>query len=183
MSTTADFALAAQGLAGAVLAASVRPSDAIRLLADLAAVVPVATDATTADMAAMRSATGDLLRRAAVVALARASAMYQPTSFDDAAAVRVLVCDLIDREVTIAGDQMQDATFAAFRALRAAVALDLATRGAGLSSVATVASGAVPAPVLAQRLYRDPVRADELVTQAAPVHPAFMPAQFKALSS
>ncbi len=186
MSTTSDFAAAAQGLASALLAATVNPADAIRLLSSLADFTP--NDPTTSApigvaMAVMQSATGDLFRRAAVVALARASAAYQPASADDAAAVRDTVCGLLDNEIAIAGDQGEDGTFNALRAVRAAVAADLAKRGAALPSITTVTTPqAVPAPVIAQRLYRDPARADELVTQANPPHPAFMPTSFRALA-
>jgi prophage DNA circulation protein len=187
MSSATDFAAAAQALATALSATAVRPADAMRLLSNLANFSP--DDATSpstigAAMAVMQSATGDLFRRAAVVALARVSADYEPTSADDAAAVRAAVCAALDAEIGIAGDQGQDATFNALRAVRAAVSMDLATRGAGLASIGVVASALpMPAPVLAQRLYRDPGRADELVAQADPVHPAFMPVAFKALSS
>jgi len=187
MSTTTDFAASAQALAAALYASAVNPADAIRLLSTFAQVVPgdpTSPSAIGVAMAAMQSATGDLFRRAAVVALARASAAYQPTSSDDAAAVRTAVCAILDKEITIAGDQGQDATFNALRSVRAAVSQDLTVRGAGLAAITLVAtSQPIPAPVLAQRLYRDPTRADELVSQAAPVHPAFMPVKFKALSS
>ncbi|MET3135353.1 prophage DNA circulation protein [Oxalobacteraceae bacterium GrIS 1.11] len=186
MSAATDFAAAAQALAGALRASAVNPADAIRLLSDLANIVPAGPTSSSAigmAMAAMQGATGDLFRRAAVLALARASADYLPTSSDDAAAVRAAVCAVLDREIGIAGDQGQDATFNALRAVRVAVSRDLAARGADLASITEVATGLpIPAPVLAQRLYRDPARADELVAQADPVHPAFMPVSFKALS-
>jgi len=186
MSTTADFADAAQALAAALYASAVNPADAIRLLSNLSNFVsaaPTSSSSIGLAMASMQTASGDLFRRAAVVALARASADYQPTSSDDAAAVRTSVCALLDAEITVAGDQGQDATFNALRVVRAAVCQDLTSRGAGLAAIATIATGQpVPAPVLAQRLYRDPARADELVGQANPVHPAFMPVRFKALS-
>lgn len=187
MSTSTEFATAAQELAAALYGAAVRPADALRLLASLADFFPddVTSSSVIGDaLQVMQSAAGELFRRAAVVALARASADYEPTSADDAAAVRNIVCAALDAEITAAGDQGQDATFNALRAVRAAVAHDLATRGAGLSSISSVSSNlSMPAPVLAQRLYRTPGRADELVSQAAPIHPAFMPVKFKALSS
>lgn len=186
MSTPSDVASAAQALAAALSASAVNPADAIRLLSSLADFTP--SDPTSSApigvaMAAMQSATGDVFRRAAAVALARASAAYQPSSADDAAAVRAAVCAVLDKEITIAGDQGQDATFNALRTVRAAVSQDLAARGATLATIATVATlQPVPAPVLAQRLYRDPSRSDELVMQADPPHPAFLPTSFKALS-
>ena len=187
MSTGSNFVDAAQSLAAAVKDAAVQPADAMRLLSVLAAPVPpdpATSSAIGSAMALVQQATGDVFRRAAVVALARASAAYQPTSVDDAAAVRDAVCALLDAEITIAGDQGQDATFNALREVRSAVSLDLATRGAGLASIIAVTSvQPVPAPVLAQRMYRTPGRADELVGQANPIHPAFMPTSFKARSS
>ena len=186
MTATSDFAGAAQALAAALSAAAVNPADAIRLLSSLADFTP--DDVTSASpiglaTATMQSASGDLFRRAAVVAMARASAIYQPASVDDAAAVRTIVCAALDAEITIAGDQYEDATYAALRTLRAAVSADLTARGAGLPSIATVASNLpLPALALAQRQYRDQSRSDELVTQSDCIHPAFMPTSFKALS-
>jgi prophage DNA circulation protein len=40
----------------------------------------------------------------------------------------------------------------------------------------------IPAPVLAQKLYRDASRSDELVSVSDCVHPAFLPLNFNALS-
>ena len=186
MSAIEDFASATQAVVAALYTATVDPGDAVRLFARLSEFFP--NDPTTASpvgqaMAAMQAATGDLFRRTAVIALARASAAYQPSSADDAAKVRQIVCGAIDREIDIAGDQGEDATFNALRALRAAVATDLAARGTALPVITTIHTPhPMPAPVLAQRLYRDSARSDELVTQANPRHPAFMPVNFKALS-
>ena len=187
MSNANDFAVAAQELAAALYGAAVKRADALRLLSSLADFFPddvTSTSVIGSAMGVMQDATGELFRRAAIVALARASAEYEPTSADDAAAVRQAVCGALDAEIVSAGDQGQDATFNALRALRAAVSHDLAVRGAQLAGIAAVGSNlAMPAPVLAQRLYRSPVRAEELVSQADPIHPAFMPTKFKALSS
>lgn len=186
MSTPAEMASAAQALAAALLAAATSQGDALRLLKDLADFHPADPTSTAAigeSMAEMQSACGDLFRRAAVVALARASADYEPTSYDDAANVRSLVCSLLDAEIIRAGDQGEDASYNALRALRVAVAQDLTERGASLARIAEVDIPAPqPALTLAHRLYRDPARADDLISRGGPVHPAFMPTRFKALS-
>ncbi|MDE3022265.1 MAG: hypothetical protein KGI54_10430 [Pseudomonadota bacterium] len=186
MSTSGDFANAAQGLAAALLAATVNPADGVRLLSELANFTPDAPTTSSAigqAMATMQDASGDLFRRAAVVALARASATYQPSSQDDAVNIRTLVCGLLDQEIETAGDQGEDATFSALRSLRQAVVQDLNTRGANLPSIKQFSfNGALPALVVATRIYRDASRADELLSQANPPHPAFMPRSFKALS-
>lgn len=184
--TPSSFAVSAQSLAAAVLAAASDPRQAVIKLASLADFTPstvTSSSAVGSSMATMQDASGDLFRRAAVVAMGRASMAYQPTSSDDAAIVRGLVSDALDAEITIAGDQGEDGTFNALRALRAAVVLDLNTRGAALPPMMVISTGQpLPSLVLAQRLYRDPTRADELVMEASPIHPAFMPTSFKALS-
>lgn len=186
MSSSDIFAAAAQALAGAVSLSTSDPADAIRLLQVLGAyVAPGAAPSSPigVSMATMQAATGDLFRRAAVVALARASAAYQPASANDAAAIRAIVCAALDTEITIAADQHADATYNALRKLRAAVSADLTRRGAGLPSIVNVVTpAALPSLVLAHRNYRDAARADDLVTQSACVHPAFMPLNFAALS-
>lgn len=186
MSTPTDFAAAAQALAKSLMSAAVNPSDALRLLTSLADFTPVPASSSAPIGLAIANAqnvTGDLFRRAAVVALARASATYQPTSADDAAQVRDAVCAALDKEISIAGDQGLDSTFNALRAVRAAVSQDLSTRGEQLATINIVSSALpLPAPVWAQRLYKDPTRSDELATEAGPPHPAFMPVSFRALS-
>jgi prophage DNA circulation protein len=186
MSTPSDFAEAVQTLAASLLAATIDPADSIRLLTALADFTPASTTPQSqqgAAMAAIQSATGDLCRRTAVIALARAATNYQPSSYDDAAAIRNRVCDLLDNEITIAGDQGEDTTYSALRALRFAVVQDLTARGANLAPIKTFAIGApMPALVLANRFYRDASRGDELVTHADPIHPAFMPTTFQALA-
>jgi prophage DNA circulation protein len=186
MSSAADFATDAQMLAAAVLAAAVDPADALRMLSSLADFTPQISNSTAPvgqSIAIMQDAAGDLFRRSAVIACARASAAYQPSSYDDAAAIRAFVCDLLDAEIDVAGDQGEDQTFNALRALRAAVVADLTQRGANLAIMTAVRMGdSMPAPALAQRLYRDFTRADELADEAGSPHPAFLSTSFKALS-
>lgn len=187
LANTGPYVTGIQAVATALLATGINPAGAIRLMIELGDFTPsrpTTSSPTGRAMATMQGAVGDLCRRAAVVAVARASVSYQPTSYDDAAAVRSTVTGLLDAEITIAGDQGQDATYAALRALRVAVAQDLTTRGASLAHMETVAT---PEPqtalTLAHRLYQDASRADELVDEAAPIHPAFLPTSFRALAS
>jgi prophage DNA circulation protein len=141
---------------------------------------PLASDGA---VPSMTGATRDVLRRAALIEGARAVARYQPSSYDDAAALREAVCTWLDAEIAIAGMQGADATFESLRVLRAAVVNDLTQRGAQLSRMAPVTLNAtLPASVVAQRLYQDVTRADGLIAQVDPVHPAFMPPRFMALS-
>ena len=186
MSSPTDFAAAAQALVASLSAAVTDPGDALRLLSDLSTFS--ATDPTAPPIGliatAMNDVTGDLFRRAVVVAMARAASDYQPSSYDDAAAVRTIVCGALDTEITVAGDQGEDGSYMALKVLRTAVAQDLTARGATLAHLTTVTTNAaIPALVLANRIYQDPGRADDLVARANPRHPAFMPTVLRALSS
>jgi prophage DNA circulation protein len=187
MSTPSDLAEAVQSFAATVLAAIPNPADAIDILSQITAFAPAPIASTSAIGQAQSTAQGgvaDLCRRAVLVALAQASATYQPTSYDDAAAVRDAVCTLIDQEILNAGDEGQDETFLALKALRAAVTQDLTARGATLAPLITLRFGApLPALTLAYRLYGDISRADQLINFADAPHPAFLPVSFRALAS
>ncbi len=181
------FTTAVQALPAALISAAPNPADQIRLLESLATYTPDAvTPASQVGIAsgAMQTASGALLRRAAIVAMARASAAWQPFSYDDAAAMRTLVTGYLDSEITVAGDSGDDASYSALRILRKAVVVDLTTRGASLASMKTFDfSAALPALYVANRIYQDPTRANQLVAEADPPHPAFMPTAFRALAS
>lgn len=187
MSQASDLATAAQALAAALLASAIDPADGVRLLSNLADFTPNAVTSSSVvgmSMAAMQDACGDLFRRAAVVALCRAASTYQPASATDATNLQKGVLQLLDAEILIAGNQGEDMAFSALRTLRAAVVQDLQARAAGLPGTMVVnVPAAMPAPALAQRLYRDPTRADELVTESGAPHPAFLPPGFTVLSS
>jgi prophage DNA circulation protein len=185
--TVNAFAAAVQTVVASVLAACTSPADAIGALTQMAQftppVLPLDGSPIGAAMTTAQNATAALLRRSAVIGVCQASASYQPTSYDDAAVMRAQICALLDGEIQLAADAGLDTTYQALRRLRAAVVADLTERGGKLSRVATVTTPLpIPAPLLALRLYRDPSRADELVRQANPIHPAFMPTSFKALS-
>jgi prophage DNA circulation protein len=175
-SLTSDLATAAQATVAAVQATTANPADALRILGGLAAYSSGSSTPIAGPM-------GDLHRRAAVAALARASAAYQPSSGADAVNVRMTVTAAIDAEVLVAGDQGEDASYNALRALRVAVVQDMQVRGAGLGTLIDFQFyTALPAPVLANTMYRDATRADQLVIQTGPIHPLFMPTSFQALA-
>ena len=103
---------------------------------------------------------------------------------DEALTVRNTVVAFIDAEMLVAGDLGDDSTYTALRALRQAVVADLDERGASLAPLETYTlSDSLPSLVLANRLSQDASRSDELIGEADPIHPAFMPSSFRALSS
>lgn len=126
----------------------------------------------------------DEIRRIAVICIAESTANREYVSYDDAHNTRSLVCSLLDQELKAAGDQGLDGTYNALLDLRTAVAQDLTSRGADLAKIEQItAAASLPSLVWAQKLYQDSGREKELVKSANPIHPAFMPIKFKALSS
>ncbi|CAP57512.1 DNA circularization protein [Gluconacetobacter diazotrophicus] len=137
-----------------------------------------------AAIATVQTATAALCRQGALLSIATACSDWQPTSSNQAEALRQQVGILLDNEATIAADAGYDATWQALRALRADVLQDLAQRASQLPDIITVTRNApLPALVLAQQVYADATRAPDLIQRANPIHPAFMPTSFDALSS
>ncbi|WP_233872516.1 DNA circularization protein [Paraburkholderia adhaesiva] len=181
--SAADYAgmsTAAQSLVEAVQTANPDPHQAVQSLALLQQDTPAQVCATAALTMANAGVTA-MLRRTAVTALADSTTNYALTSYDDAQQLRSTVCEALDAEILIAADTGDDATFQALGALETAVVQDLTTRGESLATMQTITMGAsLPVIVIAQRLYQDVSRYDELVQQIVPVNPAFAPAAFRA---
>jgi prophage DNA circulation protein len=164
------------------------PADQVRVLLGLAGFAfsdgaggPIGLGAA---MATMRDAMAAACRRAALVSLALASSAYQPVSYDDAAALRVALAAALDTEILAAGDAGEDASYVALKQLRAGVILDLTVRGANLPAVVTVNfRTALPSLAIAQMLYRDASRSDEIAAESGAIHPAFCPISFQALAT
>lgn len=186
-SDSTTLGAAAAALVAAVAAAATDPGDAVRTISSMAGYSPAALTTPGqigSAMSTMQVALAALLRRTALVQLATTLSTYQPSSQQDASAVLSNTVTLFGNEITVAGDAGDDETYQALIALQQAVIADMNARGADLASIATFQFNApLPALTLANRIYRDPTRADQLVQQVAPIHPAFMPTTFQALSS
>jgi prophage DNA circulation protein len=187
VSTLAELASASQALAEAIRGLSPDPGDAMRLLAPLAALQP--SEATAGDVVGLAQAAGQaaaaaLCRRAALAALARATAEASPPSHDAAVALRDQVCGLLAAEEVVAADAGEDAAALALRDLRAAVAEDLTRRAADMARLRTVTvPEPLPALVHAYRLYEDLSRADEVSLQADAEDPNFIGGTFRVLGA
>ncbi|WBO20984.1 DNA circularization protein [Sphingomonas abietis] len=180
LSSDATIAAAVVALVAALADACADPADTLRLLENLVDYTPTAAFAGSA----MGEAIAGMFRRAAAAALVTAVGSYQPTSADDAAAVMQQLAQLLDDLAVDAADAGDDDSYDALRDARVAIVQDLRARGASLAQVTTFTIGqSMPALILAQRLYRDPSRADQLVTIVDPIHPLFMPTTFDALAS
>jgi prophage DNA circulation protein len=180
------FAAASVALAQAVAAAITDPADAIRLLIPLASWVPdplPGTSQTAIVAQSAQDAIADNLRCAACAALANATQAYAPSSYQDAQALRATVCGVLDAAATLCADAGQDASFAALRALRTAVSMDLAVRGANLAYLVEIETAAsMPSLAEAWTLYQDTMREPALVACADVPHPLFLPLDFPGLS-
>ncbi|NNP68966.1 DNA circularization N-terminal domain-containing protein [Acinetobacter sp. Ac_5812] len=165
----------------AVYKANPDPVQAINAMLPLIAMQPMPEGT---DEAKGFNLLNDLIHRIAVICIAESTANRVFTSYDDAQTTRTFTCKLIDKELEKAGDQGLDNTYNALMDLRTSVSKDLTRRGADLAQFEDVeAAASLPSLVWAQTLYQDTGREKELVKSANPIHPAFMPIKFKALSS
>jgi prophage DNA circulation protein len=175
----ADITAAVCAAPAAVRAAIPEPTDQIRALLTMAQVKPVitaATDPVGLVLAAVQRAGADLCLYATLAELARAAAAYNFTSYNQAAAISSQVAAAISAGIVRAGDSGADEVCQALRVLRADVVAYLADIGAVLAPLQTVTFRApLPALTVAQRLYRDGSRSDELIRNATPWHPMALP--------
>ncbi len=128
--------------------------------------------------------TSMLFRRAAVAQMMQAAANYKPASNDEAAVIKSLIASVIDTAITDAGDAGDDGVYVALIELKTAGMQAMTKKSVALPNMILYSfQSSIPDLVLAQRIYQDVSRADELAQGAKAIHPAFMPRQFKALSS
>lgn len=162
------------------------PGTQLSVLLPLTSYNPISGQTTApigAAMAILTAAVAALCRRAALAAIAQACANWQPTSSQEAEALRLRVAELVDAEALVAADSGDDASWQALRALRVQVTQDLSERASRLPDQITITRNAcLPALVLGQQVYADATRAPDLIRRADPIHPAFMPTSFEALA-
>ncbi len=186
-SSSDTFTGALDEVMAAIVASIADPGDAIVLLGPLAIYRPVAFTSDS-DLgkakATAQEATSALIRRAAIAAIARVAADYAPVSHDQAMDTMGVVLGYIDAEILVAGDVGDDESYAALRNLRGAIVTAFTTSGATLPRLEAFSfKASMPALVMANRLYQDSSRERELIEQADPIHPAFMPIRVKALAT
>ena len=185
--TASALATAIFALPEAVRAAIADPGVQISLLAQVAGYTPSASASAApigASIATVQTAVGALCRRATLLSLANASSNWQPTSYDDAEALRAQLGQLLAAEILVAADAGDTATYQALRTLRTQVLQDLAQRASQLPRLITVTRNrAIPALVLAQQLYADATRAPDIIQRSGCIHPSFLPTTGRYLAS
>ncbi len=133
--------------------------------------------------AAVADASHQLMATLCAGGMVYAAEQYQPESYDDAVTILGRVCEVIDNRALAAADSGNDDVYRSLMLMRESIVLRLQQAGANLSRVGDVSfTRALPALMLANRLYQDASRAEALVKMANPIHPAFMPIRFKALN-
>lgn len=122
--------------------------------------------------------------RMSLAELARIIAATTFTSRQDIDAVMDQIDAAFERAELVAADNLDNVAYRLLLNIHAAVSNDLAQRSRPLPRmISYTLPKRVPSLTLAQRLYADPSRADELVDENKPIHPLFMPQSGKALSA
>lgn len=124
-----------------------------------------------------RTAFVRLVRSAAAGEAARVAATIPLQSYDEAVLLRDELLEVIEPELIVAGDTGADDTHDALATVLAEAVRDLRVRGGELARVrAMMLAATVPAVVLAQRLYGDADRDQEIIDRNRIRHPLFTPA-------
>lgn len=181
--SVAAYASGAQDVINALLSSEAKGLDLVRLFETLAAFTDTTYRPDNSD-SNIASAAQIYLITLSAGAMAYAASLYEPVSYDDAAELLQRVVSVIDTVSLAAADAGYDDVFSEMSDLKTTVKTTLQEKGAQLANVSTVTfSAALPALNLANRLYQDAGRTEGLIKMADPVHPAFMPLSFRALSS
>lgn len=115
-------------------------------------------------------------------AMTSSAAEANPTSRDEAERLAQRVSQQLDEALVVVGDRADDELYNALLSIRTAFISTMMERSSGLSDLMLVTmTQPIPALTLANRLYQDASRADELIQEALVPHPAFMPLTMKVL--
>jgi prophage DNA circulation protein len=156
-------------LAGATFAAM----DKVRATAQ--ALIPAGKPAIAVQNFAVRMA---LAEQGQILAATTFTSRQQIDGFFD------LINASFETAILVAADNGDNVAYEALIALQGAIANDLGSRARPLPRLVSYSfPQRMPSLWLAQRLYQDPSRTDQLVGENRPVHPAFMPATGTALSA
>lgn len=115
-------------------------------------------------------------------ALATVAGQCDPTNSNEAAGYQRDVCDSLDGAMTITGDLALDDIYLSLLNQREQVIIFFTDKGSERGRLSDYKLPSVlPSLNIANRLYQDATRSDELIMEIRPRHPAFMPPRFKAL--
>ena len=176
-----DFVQGVADVVNAILDSAGSVNDRISALEKLANAI--STEYQQSDSSKAISATmNTLIVVLCTGAMTRAAADASPTSRDEAEAITQRGSVQLDKALVLAGDRAEDGMYGSLLAIRSSFLATMSDRASGLSELIQVTMAQpLPALTLANRLYQDAARADELVQEARVPHPAFMPVTMKVL--
>jgi len=142
--------------------------------ANLPAVAPITPDRIA--QGGNQVAIVQLVQCAAAASAVTVVSQIDFTSYDDAVGIRDPLSDSLDALALAIADGGDDDLADAVDQMRLAMIADVTARGGSLARLyAYTPATTEPALVIAQRLYGDATRADEIVARNAIAHPGFVP--------
>lgn len=181
--TVEEFPVAVQAVITSILASVTGIADLITMLETLSNYSDTTYRQDSSDTK-IATAAGIYLTIIAAGAMAYTASTYTPASYDEAMALLTRVRNALEAVTLKAADAGYDDVYRELLTLRTATVATLQSNGASLAHVVDVSFNApLPALAVANRLYQDASRTEGVVKMADPVHPAFMPTSFKALTS
>lgn len=184
-----DLPDAVAAVFAALMNACATPVDQIFLMEILASFVPppipTGTDVAGQDIGNFAAMVARLIRCDALINLGLGTAAYVPDSSTNAMDIRNTAAGLIQAESIRLASTYDDIDYTALQAVRTAVVGDMNSRANTLNPVITKTFGTnLPALVIAQQLYGDASRTDELVGRNnGMTHPGFCPIMVEALAT
>ncbi|MCU1787763.1 hypothetical protein CUU54_02680 [Pectobacterium polaris] len=180
-SSIEGFAEAVNVAVVAILNSSGGLEDRVRALENLTTLGDSTLYATSADRNVSDSAVIFIIVLC-TAAMVSAAVEYNPSSSDEAKALQNRVCEALDDALVNVGNRGEDDVYAQLLELRKSFIDAMRIKSDTLASVMQVTvPKTLPSLTLANRLYQDATRSDELIQETNPRHPAFMPTTFTAL--
>ncbi|UUE37973.1 DNA circularization N-terminal domain-containing protein [Pectobacterium aroidearum] len=180
-SSIEGFADAVNAAVVAILNSSGGLEDRVRALENLTTLSDSTLYATEADRNVSDSAV-IFIMVLCTAAMVSAAVEYNPSSSDEATALQNRVCEKLDDALVNVGNRGEDDVYAQLLELRKSFIDAMRIKSGTLASVMQVTvPKTLPSLTLANRLYQDATRSDELIQETNPRHPAFMPTTFTAL--
>lgn len=180
-SSIEGFADAVNAAVVAILNSSGGLEDRVRALENLTTLSDSTLYATEADRNVSDSAVIFIIVLC-TAAMVSAAVEYNPSSSDEATALQNRVCKALDDALVNVGNRGEDDIYVQLLELRKVFIDAMQIKSGTLASVMQVnVPKTLPSLTLANRLYQDATRSDELIQETNPRHPAFMPTTFTAL--
>ncbi|MDE9477019.1 DNA circularization protein [Xenorhabdus bovienii] len=115
-------------------------------------------------------------------AMAQVASEFTPANNHEANKLQRRVCHALDTALVMSGDLGMDDIYQSLMSLRYEFVTSAELKGAESGRLAQFSLPAIlPSLNVANRIYQDSGRSDELIQATNPRHPAFMPVKFKAL--